>query len=177
MNGTPATMIRARIAMTIALRLFIAFLLSCVCSGYDRRPLSLNAYNRHASSIGMRSLVSAALIAFAMQAAAQLLTCPPPSSQATRACELFHYHVALFRPDPRGFAEVWGTNQFASQAACDRARDAAMKRNLAVVDHMKRVAGDNNFEPDRFGPCHCDGSVEPSMPTFLNDAQRLAQMR
>jgi hypothetical protein len=125
----------------------------------------------------MRSLVSAALIAFAMQAAAQLLTCPPPSSQATRACELFHYHVALFRPDPRGFAEVWGTNQFASQAACDRARDAAMKRNLAVVDHMKRVAGDNNFEPDRFGPCHCDGSVEPSMPTFLNDAQRLAQMR
>lgn len=68
-------------------------------------------------------------------------------------------------------------NQFASQPACDRARDAAMKRNLAIVDHMKRVAGDNNYEPDRFGTCHCDGSVEPSMPTFLNDAQRVAQTR
>jgi len=68
-------------------------------------------------------------------------------------------------------------NQFASQSACDRARDAAMKRNLAIVDHMKRVAGDNNYEPDRFGTCHCDGSVEPSMPTFLNDAQRVAQKR
>jgi len=117
----------------------------------------------------MRSLVPAALLAFAMQSAAQLLTCPPPPSPATKACELFHYHVAL--------SEVWGMNQFASQSACDRARDAAMKRNLAIVDHMKRVAGDNNYEPDRFGTCHCDGSVEPSMPTFLNDAQRVAQKR
>jgi hypothetical protein len=112
-----------------------------------------------------------------MPAAAQLLTCPPPASQATRACELFHYHVAMYRPDTRGYGEVWGVNQFASQASCERARDAAMKRNLAVVDHMKRVANDNNFEPDRFGPCHCDGSIEPSMPTFLNDAQRVAQLR
>jgi hypothetical protein len=112
-----------------------------------------------------------------MPAAAQLLTCPPPASQATRACELFHYHVAMYRPDTRGSAEVWGVNQFASQASCERARDAAMKQNLAVVDHMKRVANDNNFEPDRFGPCHCDGSIEPSMPTFLNDAQRVAQLR
>jgi hypothetical protein len=125
----------------------------------------------------MRSLVPAALLAFAMQAAAQLLTCPPLPSPATKACELFHYHVALYRPDTRGFSEVWGMNQFASQSACDRAREAAMKRNLAIVDHMKRVAGDNNYEPDRFGTCHCDGSVEPSMPTFLNDAQRVAQMR
>jgi len=125
----------------------------------------------------MRSLVPAALLAFAMPATAQLLTCPAPSSAPTRACELFHYHVAMYRPDTRGFAEVWGTNQFASQASCDRARDAAMKRNLAVVDQMKRVANDNNYEPDRFGPCHCDGSIEPSSPTFLNDAQRTAQRR
>jgi len=125
----------------------------------------------------MRSLLPAALLAFAMQAAAQSLTCPPPPSPAAKACELFHYHVALYRPDTRGFAEVWGMNQFASQSACDRAREAAMRRNLAIVDHMKRVAGDNNYEPDRFGTCHCDGSVEPSMPTFLNDAQRVAQMR
>jgi hypothetical protein len=123
----------------------------------------------------MRSLLPAALLAFAMPAAAQLLTCPPPPSPPARACELFHYHVAMYRPDTRAFAEVWGTNQFASQTACDRARDAAMKRNLAVVDHMKRV--DDNYQPDRFGPCHCDGSVDPSMPRFLNDAQRVAQVR
>ena len=124
----------------------------------------------------MRSLVPAALLAFAMPATAQLLTCPPLST-STHACELFHYHVAMYRPDTRGFSEVWGTNQFASQASCDRARDAAMKRNLAVVDQRKRVANDNNYEPDRFGPCHCDGSIEPSSPTFLNDAQRTAQLR
>lgn len=82
----------------------------------------------------------------------------------------------MYRPDTRGFSEVWGTNQFASQAACERARDAAMRRDLGVVDHMKRT-GDNNFEPDRFGPCHCDGSIEPGSPTFLNDAQRTAQLR
>ena len=117
------------------------------------------------------------LLAFAMPAAAQLLTCPPPASQSTRVCELFHYHQALYRPDTRGFVEVFGTNQFASEASCNRAREAAMKRNLAVVDHMKRVANDSNYEPDRFGPCHCDGSVDKSMPTFLNEAQRTTHLR
>jgi hypothetical protein len=124
----------------------------------------------------MRSFLPAALLAFVMPAAAQqLLTCPPSPSPSTRACELFHYHVAMYRPDNRQFTEVWGTNQFASQAACDRARDAAMKRNAAVASFLKR--SDNNYDIDRFGPCHCDGSIDPSMPTFLNDAQRTAQMR
>src|SRR5690242_2908407 len=118
----------------------------------------------------MRSLFPVALLAFAMPATAQLLTCPAPASAPSKPCELFHYHVAMYRPDTRGFSEVWGTNQFASQAACERARDAAMRRDLGIVDHMKRT-GDNNFEPDRFGPCHCDGSIEPGSPTFLTDAQ------
>jgi len=123
----------------------------------------------------MKSIIPAALLALVVPAAAQVLTCPPSPSPSPRACELFHYHVAMYRPDTRGFAEVWGTNQFASQASCDRARDAAMKRNLAVVDQMKQH--DGNYAPDRFGPCHCDGSIDPSMPTFLNDAQRMAQVR
>jgi len=123
----------------------------------------------------MKSLIPAALLALVVPAAAQVLTCPPSPSPSPRACELFHYHVAMYRPDTRGFAEVWGTNQFASQTSCDRARDAAMKRNLAVVDQMKQH--DGNYAPDRFGPCHCDGSIDPSMPTFLNDAQRTAQVR
>lgn len=117
------------------------------------------------------------LIAAAVPAAAQLLTCPPPTSPAAHACELYHFHQALYRPDTRGFVEVWGVNQFASQASCDRAREAAMRRNLAIVDHMKRVVNDNNYDADRFGPCHCDGSIERSSPTFLTDAQRIAQLR
>jgi len=81
----------------------------------------------------------------------------------------------MYKPDTRQFTEVWGTNQFASQAACDRARDAAMKRNAAVVSYLKH--SDSNYDLDRFGPCHCDGSIDPAMPTFLNDAQRIAQLR
>src|ERR1041385_5189056 len=124
----------------------------------------MRGYNRAASFIGMRLLIPAALLAFVMPAAAQQLTCPPPSSPSTRACELFHYHVAMYRPDTRQFTEVWGTNQFASQAACDRARDAAFKRNVAVVEHMKRFA--DNFQPDRFGQRHCIHSIEPTSAKF-----------
>ena len=91
-------------------------------------------------------LLSIALVTGA--AAAQTLDCPGSSGAR---CDTFHFHVQMYRPDTRGFAEVWGTNQFASQSSCERARDATMRRNLAVVDHMKRVAKDNNFEPDRFG--------------------------
>ncbi len=136
------------------------------------------SYNRPASFNGMQRLPKILIVlTLAMPAAAQLLTCPPPTSPSAHACELYHFHQALYRPETRGFVEVWGVNQFASQASCDRAREAAMRRNLAIVDHMKRVVNDNNYEPDRFGPCHCDGSIEKSSPTFLTDAQRVAQLR
>src|SRR5438874_2441911 len=121
-----------------------------------------------------RLLIPIALLTSAT--AAQTLDCPGSASAGAR-CDTFHYHVAMYRPDTRAFTEVWGVNQFSSQAACDRAREAAMKRNLAVVDWFKRVRNESQYEPDRFGACHCDLTLDRSNPRYLTDAQRAAQLR
>jgi hypothetical protein len=107
-------------------------------------------------------------------ASAQLLDCP---GSASRSSDSFHFHVSMYRPDTRGFLDVWGINQFSSQSACDRAREAQMKRNLAVVDSFKRERGETNYEPDRFGTCHADLSTDKTNPRFLTDTQRIAQIR
>jgi len=107
---------------------------------------------------------------------AQPLTCPAVSTATGRPCEAFHYHVQMYRPDTRAFVEVYGVNQFASQAACDRARDAQFKRTMAVVE-LYRARDNQQYQPDRVGPCHCDMTVERSSPNYLSDAQRLAQVK
>jgi hypothetical protein len=117
------------------------------------------------------------LAAITAAAVAQPLSCPPAAAASGRPCETFHFHVLMFRPDTRTFVELYGINQFASQSACDRARDAQMRRNLAVVDHMKRVVNDQQFEPDRFGTCHCDMTIDRTSSNALTDLQRLAQIR
>src|SRR5438552_6434715 len=117
-------------------------------------------------------LLSIALVTGA--AAAQTLDCP---GSAGARCDTFHFHVQMYRPDTRGFVEVYGINQFSSQAACDRARDAAMKRNLAVVDFFKRVRNESQYEPDRFGACHCDMTIDKTNQRYLTDTQRAAQLR
>ena len=94
------------------------------------------------------------------------LLCPP--APAGRPCEAFHYHVAMFRPDPRGFAEIAAVPPFATQAACERAREAAVAANAKVVETMR--VKDQKFEADKFGPCHCD-------MTALTDDQRALQWR
>src|ERR1700682_2990788 len=113
-------------------------------------------------------------LAGALPAGAQTLVCPPSPAIASRSCEAFHYHVALYRPDTRAFAELYGINQFASQSACDRARDAAMKRNESVVAALRPK--DNQYQVDRFGPCHCDLSIDKSSPNYLTDLQRIGQV-
>lgn len=120
----------------------------------------------------------ALLIVVAGSVSAQsILVCPPSSSAVVRACDAFHFHVQMYRPDTRGFAELTGVNQFASQTACDHYRDAEIKRNATVVDYFKRVRGDQRYEADRFGPCHCDMTVEKTNAAYLNDLQRIAQVR
>src|ERR1043165_5990152 len=109
-------------------------------------------------------------------AAAQTLDCPGSASAGAR-CDTFHFHTAMYRPDTRVFVEVFGINQYPSQAACDRARDAAMKRNLAVVDWFRRVRNDSQYEPDRFGACHCDMTLDKTNPRYLTDTQRASQFR
>ena len=118
-------------------------------------------------------LAASAATAFAQQA----LLCPPGSAVSGKACDVYHYHVQVFRPDTRKLFEVTGFNTFATQAACDRARDEHVRRNLAVVDYFKRVKGEQQYEPDRFGPCHCDMTREKTNPAYLPDAQRQLQIR
>jgi hypothetical protein len=114
-------------------------------------------------------------LACAQLASAQTLVCPASPAVASRPCDAYHYHVAMYRPDSRAFVEVYGVNQFASQSACDRARDAAMKRNLDVVTALRQR--DTQYQVDRFGPCHCDLSIDKSSPNYLTDLQRIAQVR
>ncbi len=104
-----------------------------------------------------------------------MLDCPSAASVAH--CDTFHFHVQMYRPDTRSFVDLWGTNQFASQAACERARDAQVKRNLAVVSYFRTTRGEQNYEADRFGTCHCDMSLDKTNPRYLGDAQRAAQLR
>lgn len=110
----------------------------------------------------------------ASAATAQLLDCP---GSASRTSDSYHFHVSMYRPDTRGFFDAWGVNQFSSQSACERAREAQMKRNLAVVDYFKKERGENQYEPDRFGTCHADLSTDKANPRFLTDVQRVAQIR
>ena len=126
----------------------------------------------------MRALfVASALIAAGLTPAfAQPLLCPPVASVAGKPCETFHFHVQLFRPDTRGFVELYGVNQFASIASCEHARDAQFKRNMAVVEFMHAQRRDW-WQADKFGPCHCDMTIERASPNFLSDPARTQQIR
>src|SRR5512140_3034864 len=156
-----------------AFRLLIDFSLD-IRTGYDGRQGTLKPYNRrHVQMKPLRFLLPMALLV-ASAASAQLLDCP---GSASRSSDTFHFHVSMYRPDTRGFLDVWGGNQFSTQSSCERAREAQMKRNLAVVDYFKRERGETQYEPDRFGTCHADLSTDKTNPRFLTDAQRLAQVR
>ena len=108
-------------------------------------------------------------------ASAQPLVCPPVAAVAGRPCEIFHFHVQMFKPDTREFVEFYGINQFASMSACDRARDAQIKHNMAVVDLMHTQRRDW-WQADRFGACHCDMTIERTSPDALTDAARAQQV-
>jgi hypothetical protein len=95
---------------------------------------------------------------------------------AGKPCELFHFHVQLFRPESRDFLELYGINQFASMASCERARDAQFKRNMSVVEFMRAQRRDW-WQADKFGACHCDMTVEKPSPNFLSEAARTQQVR
>src|SRR5437588_4553258 len=126
----------------------------------------------------MRALfVATALIAAGLSPAlAQPLLCPPVASAAGKPCETFHFHVQLFRPESRDLLELYGINQFASIGSCERAPDAQFKRNMSVVEYMHAQRRDW-WQADRFGPCHCDMTVEKASPNFLSEAARMQQVK
>ncbi len=118
------------------------------------------------------------LVSFGMAVTAvaqQPLVCP--TTVAGRACETFHYHVQVYRPDTKQFIEIAGGNQFATQAACDRARELQVAVNTKVVEYFRDVREQRQYEPDRIGPCHCDMTIDRAAPNFLSDVQRAAQVR
>jgi hypothetical protein len=124
----------------------------------------------------MRSLTLAVLLCLAVTAAAQQpLVCT--TTAAGRPCEAFHYHVQMYRPDTKAFVEIVGGNQFATQAACDRARDLQVAANAKVVEYFRDVREQRQYEADRVGPCHCDMTIDRAAPNFLSDMQRTAQLR
>jgi hypothetical protein len=122
------------------------------------------------------SLFTLHSLLFLTPALAQPLLCPPVASAAGKPCELFHFHVQLFRPESRDFVELYGINQFASMASCERARDAQLKRNASVVAFMHTQRRDW-WQADKFGTCHCDMTVEKGSPNFLSEAARTQQLR
>ena len=129
---------------------------------------------RHLDFLSLFTLLSSLFLT--CPAFAQPLLCHPVASAAGKPCDLFHFHVQLFRPESRDFIEVYGINQFASMASCERARDAAFKRNMSVVEFMHAQRRDW-WQADKFGPCHCDMTVEKASPNFLSEAARQQQVK
>jgi hypothetical protein len=107
--------------------------------------------------------------------AAQALTCP--AAPAGRPCEVFHYHVQMFRPDTRAFTEIYGGPRFATQDACNRAREQQVAANQKVAGFFRDVKKQERYQPDRIGACHCDMTDESSSVTYLTADQRTLQLR
>jgi hypothetical protein len=82
----------------------------------------------------------------------------------------------MYRPDNRTFAEVYAATPFATQAACERAREQQVSANAKVVEFFRDVK-EQQYPPDRFGPCHCDMTTERSSATYLGEPQRLLLLR
>ncbi|HYO79051.1 MAG TPA: hypothetical protein VE010_21485 [Thermoanaerobaculia bacterium] len=117
-------------------------------------------------------LLATPFAAFTLSAQQPLLCSAAP---AGRPCEAYHFHVQLYRPDSKQFVEVDGVNQFATQAACDRARDLHITSNANAVEYLRGIR--KQYEADRVGPCHCDMTNEESAADFLSQAERNAQLR
>ncbi len=116
------------------------------------------------------------MLCFAATATAQpALVCP--TAPAGGACDTYHFHVQLYRPDTKQFVEVSGGNQFSTVASCDRARDLHVAANAKVVEYFRVTREQRQYEPDRIGPCHCDMTIDRAAPNYLTDLQRMAQLR
>lgn len=125
----------------------------------------------HASRAPLILLLS--LAAAALHAQPAPLVCA--TAPAGRPCEVFHFHVQAYRFETKQFVELAGVNQFATQAACDRARDLYLAANGRAVEYLKNVK--ERYEADRVGPCHCDMTSDKSSANYVPDAQRTTQLR
>lgn len=143
---------------------------------YDRRSGSLNAARIIARIVRSARFPFILLLSFA---AAPLFAQPAPlvcgTAPAGRPCEAFHFHVQVYRSETRQFAELTSINQFATQAACDRARELYATTNTRAIEYLRGVK--EKYEADRVGPCHCDMTTDRAALTYVSDAQRVTQLR
>lgn len=117
-----------------------------------------------------------AVIAFAAGTASAQQTLVCAGAPAGKACDAFHFHQQMYRPDTKQFVELTGGTPFATQAACERAREVQVAANAAVVEFFVGTK-QQQYPADRFGPCHCDMTTDRSSPNYLPEAQRTLQLR
>ena len=96
---------------------------------------------------------------------------------AGKPCDAFHYHVQMYRPDTKQFVDVNAGAPYATQAACERAREIQVSANQAVVEFFRVTKEQRQYEADRVGPCHCDMTSDRSSQSYLPEAQRVMQLR
>jgi len=118
-------------------------------------------------------LILAGCLAAATAVAQPALVCP--TAPAGRPCDVYHFHVQMYRVDTKQFVEVFGVNQFGSPVACDRARDLHIANNGKAIDHLRSIK--QQVERDRVGPCHCDMTTDKASPNYLTDQQRVSHLR
>jgi hypothetical protein len=119
-------------------------------------------------------LLAAACFAAQITLAQQALVC---TGSAPASCDTFHYHVQMYRPETRQFVEITAGRPFASESACNRARESEQKRSAAVAEYFRVTKGDQRYEADRVGPCHCDLTNDKASASYLGDQQRMMQLR
>lgn len=119
-------------------------------------------------------LLAVLALAAGTASAQQGLVCA--GAPAGKACDAFHFHQQMYRPDTKQFVELTGGTPFATQAACERAREVQVAANAAVVEFFAGTK-QQQYPADRFGPCHCDMTADRSSPSYLPDAQRTLQLR
>jgi hypothetical protein len=126
------------------------------------------------------ALIVSALVSSlpAVPAGAQApMTCQLGSGADSAKCSVFHYHVQVYDPSKKARVELTGVNEFASQAACEAELGAAQAHNQALVKFMTTNVPRQKFQPDVFGPCHCDMTRSASSPNRLDPNRRVAELR
>lgn len=119
-------------------------------------------------------LTSAAIVFSAAEAGGQVLTCATGSAEQ---CNGVHFHVQVWNPETKGFAEIFGQNSFANVEACEALRKHEMAVNQAALEHLARTAPRLKAQAAKYGPCHCDMTGVKVDPHYLDEQQRAAQLR
>jgi hypothetical protein len=118
--------------------------------------------------------IVALLSAFALNAGAQSLLCPGSNPAG---CPKTHFHIRIWSPETKNVTEMTGINRFASTEACELERQRQETANADAIRFLATAAPRMKTQPNRYGPCHCDMTDEPSNPLYLDTMKRVSQLR